>query len=98
MANNNMFTGRVAQKHDIEANWIKAINFIPMNGEIIVYDEENEYSPLPVDPDTGITLRQHYIAYKRIKIGDGVNKVSNLPFFDCGASTPICIITWEEND
>ena len=33
----NMNT-RIQHKHDIEANWNKALNFIPKIGEIIVYD------------------------------------------------------------
>lgn len=34
---------RIAQKHDIEANWNKAVDFIPMRGEIIVYDIDANY-------------------------------------------------------
>lgn len=41
---------RIQHKHDIEANWNKALNFIPKIGEIIVYDiDENcDYSRLKV--------------------------------------------------
>ena len=37
---------RIQHKHDIEANWNKALNFIPKIGEIIVYDidENHNYS------------------------------------------------------
>lgn len=35
---------RIQQKHDIEANWIKAVNFIPKVGEIIVYDIDDSYN------------------------------------------------------
>lgn len=35
---------RTQQKHDIEANWIKAINFIPLAGEMIIYDIDENYS------------------------------------------------------
>jgi hypothetical protein len=35
--------GRVVQKHDIEANWLKATNFTPMQGEVIVYDIDENY-------------------------------------------------------
>ncbi len=37
---------RMSQKHDIEANWLKATNFTPLVGEIIVYDED-EKNPVP---------------------------------------------------
>ena len=38
--------GRFQQKHDVEANWIKAVNFIPRAGELIVYDADDNY-PYP---------------------------------------------------
>lgn len=36
---NKTFQSRIVQKHDTQANWEKAINFIPLKGEIIVYDD-----------------------------------------------------------
>ena len=68
------FNYRVMQKHDIQANWEKAINFIPLKGELIVYDAE---------PENGIN-------YPRFKIGNGIlnaetglvegTKINDLPF------------------
>lgn len=55
--------GRILLKHDSEANWAKATNFIPKAGEAIIYDPDETHT----EP--------------RIKIGDGVNVVGNLPFF-----------------
>lgn len=37
MAEKNM-KARIVHKHDTETNWLKATNFIPRKGEIIVYD------------------------------------------------------------
>jgi hypothetical protein len=34
---------RIIHKHDIEANWLKANNFIPQQGELIVYDIDENY-------------------------------------------------------
>ena len=34
---------RVQHKHDIESNWLKATNFTPLVGEIIVYDPDESY-------------------------------------------------------
>ena len=39
---NKTFQGRIVQKHDTEDNWKKAINFVPLKGEIIVYDDLNK--------------------------------------------------------
>ena len=39
-------SSRIQHKHDIEANWAKALNFIPKAGEIIIYDiDENNSIP-----------------------------------------------------
>ena len=39
---NKTFQGRIVQKHDTKANWDKATNFIPLKGEIIIYDDLNK--------------------------------------------------------
>lgn len=38
----NMNT-RIQHKHDTEANWNKALNFVPKSGEIIIYDIDENY-------------------------------------------------------
>lgn len=30
---------RIIQKHDSSANWAKATTFVPLKGEIIIYDD-----------------------------------------------------------
>ena len=62
MANEKTIQTRVIQKHDVEANWLKATNFSPKQGEIIIYDIDENYD------------------YERMKIGDGVTNVNDLPF------------------
>lgn len=39
---NKTYQGRIIQKHDSSANWAKAVNFIPLKGEIIIYDDLNK--------------------------------------------------------
>ena len=34
---------RIIHKHDTEKNWNKATNFIPKQGELIVYDKDATY-------------------------------------------------------
>lgn len=36
---NKTFQGRIVQKHDTKANWDKATNFVPLKGEMIIYDD-----------------------------------------------------------
>ena len=38
MATEKNIQTRIQHKHDIEANWLKATNFIPKAGELIIYD------------------------------------------------------------
>lgn len=35
---------RIIHKHDSASNWAKATNFIPKQGEIVVYDKDSTYS------------------------------------------------------
>lgn len=39
-----VFNTRLINKHDTEANWLKATGFIPKQGEIIVYDIDDNYT------------------------------------------------------
>lgn len=57
---------RIQVKHDIAANWAKAVNFIPLAGELIIYD--------------GIIEEGIYIEQPKLKIGDGIHKLAELPF------------------
>lgn len=68
---------RLQQKHDIEANWDKATGFIPMVGEIIVYDKEIDDNGNSLSLPEGRTTPY---TYARIKIGDGKRNAHDLPF------------------
>ena len=59
---------RIQVKHDIAENWAKAVNFIPLPGEIIIYD--------------GLIEDGKYVEQPRLKIGDGIHTVNELPFFE----------------
>ena len=59
---------RIQIKHDIADNWAKAVNFIPLAGEIIIYD--------------GLIENGQYIEQPRLKIGDGIHTVNELPFIN----------------
>ena len=58
MANEKVIKTRIQLKNDTEANWKKAVNFIPKQGEIIIYsaDGSHPYSRLKVgDGSTTVT-------------------------------------------
>ena len=48
--------GRIIQKHDSEANWEKATNFIPKAGEIIIYDTDETHHYCRIKIGDGSTL------------------------------------------
>lgn len=68
---------RIQNKHDLEVNWLQATNFIPLPGELIVYDVEVDASGTTLALPSGRTTPY---TYERFKIGDGINLVKDLPF------------------
>ena len=53
-------------KIETQQNWEKAKNFIPKKNQIIIYD--------------GIKVNDQYVSSPRVKIGDGIHTVNDLPF------------------
>ena len=99
---NKIIKTRIQHKHDYEVNWIKAVDFVPLKGEIIIYDAETEelfasqYADL-TDEQKATIRRSEAITYVRTKIGNGVDTVTDLPFYSSNAnenSNP----DWNQND
>lgn len=67
---------RLVNKHDIEVNWLKS-SFIPMKGELVVFDIEVDADGNTLELPEGRTAP--YL-YERFKIGDGEHNVNDLPF------------------
>lgn len=59
---------QITLKHDLTANWLKAVNFIPKLDELILYD--------------GVLENGVYVELPRLKRGDGKTKLNDLPFLD----------------
>lgn len=55
MTATNVLRGRMVQKADTEANWKKAINFIPLKGEICVYLPDTSNTEVRVKIGDGAT-------------------------------------------
>lgn len=47
---------RYQHKHETEANWLKAVNFIPLQAEIIVYDADSIHTQARLKIGDGKTL------------------------------------------
>ena len=65
---------RILLKHDLEKNWLKATNFKPKAGEIIIYDAET------TEEDYVGTSRDYMATSPRLKVGDGITYINKLPF------------------
>lgn len=55
MAEKNI-KARIVHKHDVESNWLLATNFVPKQGEIIVYDKDESYDYERFKIGDGVTL------------------------------------------
>lgn len=76
---------KIKQKHDTEVNWLKATTFVPLDGELIIYDVDDTHStprfkvgdgiqvvgdlPFLVDGINSQYLRNNYIPIKEITSG-----------------------------
>ena len=71
---------RIQLKHDLETNWNKAANFIPKQGEIIVYDidENYDYERIKVgDGKTAILYLPFYLDSELDEIKEQINTLKN---------------------
>ena len=50
---------RVILKHDIEAHWNNANNFIPLAGEVIIYDADETHSYIRYKRGDGVTVAKN---------------------------------------
>lgn len=74
----NTIKTRIQLKNDTERNWNLATGFIPRKGEVIIYSAERQ--GIDILPDD----RNEPFPFSRLKIGDGVTSVVNLPFLHAG--------------
>lgn len=51
-----VLSARTIQIHDTEANWLKAVSFVPRLGEIVVYDIDANHSTERFKIGDGTTL------------------------------------------
>ena len=70
---------RIKVKHDTTANWNNAVGFIPMNGEIIVYDDYEVKTYIVEEYGEKVTRT---VNIPNIKIGTGNAYVQDLAFVD----------------
>ena len=62
------FNTRIKSKHDITANWDNATGFIPLAGEIIIYDDYKQI-PYVVEEDGELVTKM--LNVPGIKVGTG---------------------------
>lgn len=74
-----MLNVRIESKHDTTANWNNAIGFIPLPGEIIIYDDYE--TKTWTEQEYGETVTKT-VNIPNMKIGTGNAYVQDLAFVD----------------
>lgn len=74
-----MVNARIQSKHDTTANWNAAVGFIPLPGEVIIYDDYETKTYVVEEYGRPVT-KTVYIP--NIKIGTGNAYVQDLGFVD----------------
>ena len=74
-----MIDARIRSKHDTTANWNNAVGFIPMPGEIIIYDDYQVKTWQEQEDGQTVTKTRNIPG---IKIGTGNAYVQDLGFVD----------------
>lgn len=74
-----MLDVRIRSKRDTTANWNQAGGFIPLRGEIIIYDDYETKTWTEMEYGEEVTKT---VNIPNIKIGDGSAYVQDLPFVD----------------
>ena len=92
MAEKN-FKSRIIHKHDSEENWEKATGFIPMQGEIIVYDIDANYDYERIKIGDGATVVDELPFANDALKEELVSLDASL-----AAKSQVQIITWEADD
>lgn len=101
MSNTKQVKGVVLPRNDTAKNWSKAINFIPGNGELIVYnkdsiedinrgyylDDEGNILDSVVIGENCYSVKPSEVV--RFKFGNGADNVNALPFATTGVSPDI---------
>lgn len=85
---------RIINKHAVESDWLKAVNFTPKQGELIVYDRDStyDYERFKIGDGTTNINDLPFATYKSVPEFDGsFDSLSNLPFY------PSFNITWNRD-
>ena len=80
MSNTKQINSRLQQKHDIEANWNKAVNFIPLLGELILYDPDETYSYTRFKVGDGIKVAKDlpFVMIDTMQVMHGADTLASL--------------------
>ena len=69
---------KVVHKHELEVDWLKS-TYTPEKGELIIYDIEVDANGVTLELPNG---RDKPYTWQRLKLGDGIHNVNELPFLN----------------
>lgn len=76
MANTNI-KARVVHRHGTQANWEKITDFIPMKGEIVIYDADDTYAYERIKIGDGVTEANQLPFNIEVITDDEIDEVCN---------------------
>lgn len=84
MAIEKKITGVMVPRHDTALNWSKAVNFVPKQSELVVYDIDtttyNGSGTATNKDGTTSSFTYESATTTRFKFGDGIHNINVLPF------------------
>lgn len=78
MAEKNTIKSRILLKNDTEANWSKAENFIPLPGEIIIYNSDDNYNYERIKIGNGETAVSNLPFIYDVMTEDDINEICGI--------------------
>lgn len=79
-----ILSARTIQIHDTEANWLKAVSFVPRLGEIVVYDTDETHTTERFKIGDGSTLVNDLPFTVEKNIKDFFNSKDEIFYIDGG--------------
>lgn len=78
MGKNTVHT-RIQMKNDTEANWNRAINFVPLQGEVIIYsaDESHPFSRIKIGDGETTVINLPFIDAQTIN-GESIEDITSV--------------------
>lgn len=90
---------RIINKHAVESDWLKAVNFTPKQGELIVYDKDStyDYERFKIGDGTTNINDLPFATYKSVPEMDANGVLTFNSEYDVNYDTPLPHVDTSDN-